>query len=592
MSDQPDKRPPTEKAKPTTVQGDVVGGDKFEGDKVMGNKIEAGTVIIKADTPEITFPIIHLPFGPNAHFTGREAVLAQLHTQLHSNSKQSVITQAIAGLGGVGKTQVALEYIHRHRDQYDLIWWLDADNDLSLTQNMMALGQKVGVVALTATDRAAGVAQTRSWLSSCPRRWLLLVDNADHIDTSVVYGCLPPAGNGHVVITSRNPNWGGIAPVVALDLFSETEAIAFLVGKTPTVTEKAEAAQLADLLGYLPLALEHARAYVAASGCSLSDYADYFKNERHGLWADAPAPVAYDQKTITTTWTMAFAEVRKTAGAAALLNLCCFLAPDDIPLTLLTDADEALVLPDDLAALRAGKRPLDTAIAALRRYSLVQRTDGMLSLHRLVQTVARDQMPTAMAQTVGETAVVLLKNAWPFTQNDMSTWAESNALLPHLLAVIAGADDFHIETPDVATLNGDADFYLSYIGNSSLAKPYSERALAIDEKALGPDHPSVATRLNNLGTLLKALGDYEAARPFMERALAIDEKALGPNHPDVAIDLNNLGLLLQAVGDYAAARPYLERALVIFETRLGADHPNSKVVRGNLEALLAEMGQN
>src|SRR5690606_8624952 len=145
--------------------------------------------------------------------------------------------------------------------------------------------------------------------------------------------------------------------------------------------QREDALRLAKLLGHLPLALEHARAYVEQTGCTLADYADYFANERQALWADTPPPADYDRKTITTTWELAFTQAKQTPGAAALLNLCCFLAPDGIPLSLITNA-KGETLP--ATSLPTRKLALDKAIAALRRYSLLERDGDTLALHRLV----------------------------------------------------------------------------------------------------------------------------------------------------------------------------------------------------------------
>jgi tetratricopeptide (TPR) repeat protein len=288
-------------------------------------------------------------------------------------------------------------------------------------------------------------------------------------------------------------------------------------------------------------------------------------------------------------------QVRQTAGAAALLNLCCFLAAEDIPLALITETAAALdaaSLPAELVALAKSKRRLDKAVAPLLRYSLATRQDNHLSLHRLVQTVARDQMPADTAQTWLTAAVELLNTAWPFDQYDMATWADSAQLLPQLLAVITLATQQKQETPAVADLNGQVGFYLKYTGNAIAAKPFYEQALTLDEKNFEPDHINIAYRLNNLSLLLHNLGDYAITRPLLERALQIYEKELGENHSYVGTLNNNLGQLLKALGDFDAARPFMERALAIFQATLGADHPSTKTVRNNLALLLAEMEDN
>ena len=563
-------------------------------------KWETLLAAVKAARPYIAaiaglLPPHHIPFHQNELFTGREAVLAELQQRLSANSNDAdghaVATVAVAGLGGTGKTQVALAYCYRHLADYDLIYWLPADEPTTLGIALAEMAVRLGLTSRQTADHNALRQQVLAWLQTTAKRWLLVFDNADQIDPAALRPFLPPLGNGANLITTRNPNWGGLAQTVLLDLFTEAEAVAFLLKQLPqTAQNAAEASQLADLLGYLPLALEHARAYVAATGCSLADYAGYFATERQELWAEAAAPLDYQQRTVTTTWELAFAQVQQVAGAAALLNLGCFLAAEPLPLSLLAAAEEVEGVPEPLREMAASKRKLDKAIAALRRYSLLTRDGETVVLHRLVQLVARDRMPPELRQTWLRATVALLRKAWPFKENNMETWEESGRLLSHLLAVLAVANGEELEETAVADLNTQADFYLSHLGHFAAALPYSQRALAIDEKALGPNHPSIAIRLNNLGTLLQAMGDYEAALPFIKRALNIDEKALDPDDFSVARDLNNLGTLLQAMGEYEAALPFLQRALNIWMTIFGTDHPQVATSNNNLGQLLKAMG--
>ena len=620
------------------IHHDLVTGDKVAGDKVAGDNIHAADITNSAVAigrgasahqhhhyPPPAFPLDNLP-PANPHFTGRADRLAAIHTAFQKPQSEIAITQAIAGLGGVGKTQLALSYAHAHRDRYDLIWLLQANEPAVLDGELRQLGMTLHLPVQTA-DAATVRQMVLSWLNGSDKRWLLLYDNADEITPQELRPYLP-GGSGHVLITSRRPHWPS-AQKLTLDVFTEAEAAAFWQHRL-NQSQADGLAQLAAELGYLPLALELAAAYMNANQKTAARYLALYRAQRQALWRRQPAPDDYG-KTMTTTWQMTFDHARQTPGAAALLNLCCFLAPDDIPLVLITEY--AAALPKELAAVMADELALDAALAALQTYSLVQQTDGALTIHRLVQTVARDRMPSETALAWAEAAASLLNTAWPFDQYKLEAWPASARLLPHLLAVIEAAVQQNLETTDVARLNNEAGFYMhtatgeyaaarTYMeralaiwekalgsdhpqvgtGNNNLAallqdtgeyaaaRPYLERALIIDEKALGSDHPSVATDLNNLGQLLQATGDYAAARPYMERALAIDEKALGPDHPSVAIRLNNLGQLLKATGDYAAARPYLERALIIDEKALGSDHPSVATDLNNLGQLLQATG--
>lgn len=248
--------------------------------------------------------------------------------------------QTLSGLGGVGKSQLALAYAHAHKTAYDLVWWLPAEPEAALGAAMTALGRALGLPVDAIQDQQQIVQAVCTWLAGTAQRWLLIFDNADTIEPRQLRAYLPGGGRGHVLITSRSPHWQGVVGadrVLAVDLFTKDEAVAFLAerlrgagGRFASGQEKAEAEAPAELLGRLPLALEHAAAYMETCRCSIAAYARLFSERRRALWARAQPPDAY-HATITNTWEIAFRDARHTPGAADLLNLCCCLAPDNIP---------------------------------------------------------------------------------------------------------------------------------------------------------------------------------------------------------------------------------------------------------------------
>jgi tetratricopeptide (TPR) repeat protein len=529
-------------------------------------------------------PLFRVPFHRNPNFTGREALLDHLNKKLAAG-QNTVVTQAIAGLGGAGKTQLALEYCYRRRDDYDLVYWLPATEETTLATAYVELGREVGLPVEQTPGLAAQVAATRDWLRDTEARWLLVFDNADTLAPQLVAGYLPPGGRGHALITSRNPDWGGVARSLEVRVFTKNEAIAFLAERLGR--EEPAAAALAQATGCLPLALAHAAAYMATTGCTAADYLKLFERERKRLWAKAELPDRY-HGTITTTWEMAFERLRREIEAAIpLLDLCSFLASDDIPLWMLKDHAEELPAPLDRVMTDPIK--LDETIGALRRYSLMERAGDSLKVHRLVQTVARDRMPAEKIETWVGAAVKAATGLLP-EQREFHLWTKAERALPNMITAASHAADRKIALDQAAQVYEDLDLYLSFRGDFAAALPHSRRALAIREEALGPDHPDTASSLNNLGYLLQDMGDLAGARPYYERALAITEATMGPDHPDTASSLNNLGYLLQDMGDLAGARPYYERALTIWEEALGPDHPSTATSLNNLGSLLRTMG--
>lgn len=232
----PDSADPTSQ---TNFHGPVVGA-AFDGGTVNARNI-AGRDIHEhhhypPPKPEIVFPLVHLPpGGRNPNFTGREPMLARLGAQLGQAQGTVVVSQAITGLGGVGKTQLAVEYIYRQQENpqtaYDLVWWLRADTVVNLAADMAALAAAVGSIGPDNPDQQAALNAARRWLAQTDKRWLLLVDNADDLPPRTLNPYLPDGGKGHILITSRNPNWGGLVgpeAILSLDTFTRAESLAFL----------------------------------------------------------------------------------------------------------------------------------------------------------------------------------------------------------------------------------------------------------------------------------------------------------------------------------------------------------------------------
>ncbi len=540
-------------------------------------------------TPEISFPIHYFAHKQkNINFTGRFDELRILRRSL-GDGKAVAITQAITGLGGVGKTQLALDYSYDHKDEYDLIYWLHADDAISLEDGLLALGALLGLLRLPTGNRQGGVQTTLAWLRQTERLWLLVYDNADMIAPQTLRAYLPEGGRerGHILITSRNPALRTLAEPLPLHIFTEDDALSFLARRTGKLDDT-RLAPLAAGLGYFPLALEHAAAYIEETGCSANAYLDLYTRVRPALLAELVVPDTY-HATIMSTWQLAFEQVQKTAGAAELLNVCTFLAGEGIDLSWLQQG-KAVFAPMALGTLLDDPLAVDKAVAALRRFTLLTRRDTLLTMHGMVQMVARERLGSEKRQQWLQMSVDLLADVYDFDEHDMATWAEAGRLLPHLRAVLRLAKEAELETARVAYLNSQVGFYLEMFGNYAETRPYYEHALTVYEKVLGVDDPKTATSLNNLGSLLHTMGAYAEARPYMERALVIFEKELGANHPNVATLNNNLGQLLDAMGAYEEARPYMERALAIWEKALGANHPQVATGNNNLGTLLHTMG--
>jgi len=525
-------------------------------------------------------PVWNIPHLRNLNFTGRDQVLADLRLVLTSDELGGW-RQTLSGLGGVGKTQIAVEYAYRHKDEYRVIWWVRSEEAALLSSDYAGLASSLGLPEKDLADQSMIVEAVRKWLEN-NTDWLLVFDNAQA--PQVIKGYMPRTG-GHVIITSRNPNWDNVANVLPLKIFDRAESVEFLAKRTD-MDETTAAKDLAEELGDLPLALEQAGAYIKETpGISISDYVDYFRKRHRELWGDEKRPLEYKDK-VDTTWSLAMKKM--PSESAELLNLCSFLAPDDIPFSLLISGREHL--PETLAAVVEDKIKLGRAAKHLRTYSLIDADSDSLSIHRLVQLVTRDRLGQDDQKKWSETAVGLVNDTFPDDSYEVQTWPECAVLLPHALAAAGHAEELGQAPEASGRLLNQVGLYLKGRAEFVEARKCFERALKIGETAYGPDHPAVAIDVNNLGSVLLDQGDLDGARKCYERALRIDEKVYGTEHRKVAIVVNNLGTVLRDLGDLEEARKCYERALKIDEAAYGPNHTEVARCVNNLGMVLGDLG--
>ncbi len=600
------------------VGGDQAGRDIVKGDVVSRDKIvniyasaapqpvddqtlaAARQTLAALPLDTIPPPAGHLPPGSrmplprNPLFVGREADLRQLAAALKGEP-----VAAVTGLGGIGKSQLAVEFAHRYGQYFaGGVFWLNFGEPASIPAEVAACGRPGRLNLAPNFDRLELETQLRlvaaAWQSALPR--LLIFDNCEA--EALLLRWRPPAGGCRVLLTGRRAQWSralGVRPL-PLGVLSRAESIALLRGHRPDLAPTDPALNaIAAELGDLPLALSLAGGYLETfqADPTLGDPADFLAELRDSRLLDHPALQGEDVTPSPTnhllhvgkTFALSYEALKRDDPVDALAlqllgRAACFAPGEAIPRALLL---AALGLPDDDD--RAGHRQAARAFNRLLGLGLLEAgAGGALALHRLLAEFIERARPDPAAREAVEATLLAEANRL----NNAGYPAPLLAWQAHLRAVTDAARQRTDER--AAGLCNTLGYHLNMIGDTAAARPYYERALAIREKALGPAHPDTALSLNNLGALLDSMGDYAAARPYFERALAIYEQALGPAHPDTALSLNNLGGLLDSMGDYAAARPYYERALAIFTAKLGPDHPHTRIVRGNLDALDESVG--
>ena len=433
----------------------------------------------------------------NRNFSGRSHLLEQIHADLQAGSAAAVVpTEAVHGLGGIGKTELAMEFAYRFGSDYDIAWWIPAEEPTAAAAALAGLARKLGIP--DAADRSEMVDALFDDLRSRVR-WLLVYDNAERPDQ--LTGLLPRSGGGHVLVTSRWQAWGRHATPLRLGVLSRPESVAFLEQRIAGDSAGLDA--VAELLGDLPLALEEAAAYLEDTQDSVHHYLQLMRDRSRELLAltGHDAVEHDDHGRVGTVWSLSLDRVRHEEPAAeALLNLCAFLAPE-VPRDLPTEAPE--VLPADLGATVSDRLSYNRILTVIGRYSLATVTPNTVGEHRLVQSVIRARLDQTGERAWAEAAVNLVRARFPIYSHETTTWAERERLLPQVLAVIGHAERLGVAGEAAGMLRAALGSVLQDLGDRDGARVELERALQI---SLGPDHPDMAIWRSYLGR--NQMGDW------------------------------------------------------------------------------------
>ena len=527
-----------------------------------------------------------VPQSRNPHFTGREAVLELLGRALGGDAAAERV-QVLNGLGGTGKTQTALEYAYRQREAYDLVWWLPAEDGAAVAVGVSKLVRRLGAApkADASADELRRLLEARLARFG---RWLLIFDNAPGPEEVRPY--LPAVGGGGaIILTSPSPNWRGTARPFYLRVLERAESVAFLQKRTGLPDDAdGSARRLAQALGDLPLALEQAAALVAQTGISFAEYLRRFEDHWAELLRSGRTSGEYPD-TVAMTWELAFRELEANEPvAAALMNVCAFLAPAEVSQTFLRRAGGAL--PPPLGTAMEGAAGLAALVDALRRYALVEANERGVTLHRLVAALTRDRLPEDHQRNWCEIALRMVQGAVTFDDADANSWAVDAAVLPHALAVAGHAEALGVLPALNGKLLNNAGQFLYQLGQYRPARSAFERALALTVQAHGEGDPRRSAVENNLARVLNRLGEHRLAKSHLEAAISVDQAAYGETHPHVAELANNYGISLQIAGEVEDAMRQFEWALGVVEGHYGPDHPKVVSVVNNLGYSLANMG--
>jgi Tetratricopeptide repeat/NB-ARC domain len=552
----------------------------------------------------------------NPAFTGREELLAVVRRALLSTNR--TVVQALNGMGGVGKTQLAIEYAHRFASGYDVVWWVNADKSGLIGEQFAALAGELGCAVSAASLAEIQRAALMSLRDT--ERWLLIFDNAETPED--IHGWLP-GGAGHVLITSRSRGWDEVAVPIEIDVLTRDESVAMLRRRARGLSE-AEASLVAEAVGDLPLAVSQAVGYMAETGMSAASYVRLL-GDRAGEVLDQGRPSSY-RTSLAAVTVLALERLRAENPAAAdLAVICAFLAPEPIPADWFAQA--AAELPAALAGRAGDPVAWPLVLARLGQSALARVERDGLRMHRLTQAIIRSHLPSDRAdETRGMAEEILAANA-PGDTDAPGRWPVWARFLPHLLAVDPGISD-NADLRRAATnaarylrLRGDArasqdlssDLYDRWrdrlgidddltlqaahclaaafrsTGRYSEARELDQDTLARRRRALGDDHPDTLASANNLAVGLKDQGDLEGARTLHEDTLARRRRVLGDDHRDTLHSATNLAVVLRMLGSWGAARVLEGDTRARHRRVLGDDHPDTLRSAHNLATTLTRL---
>ena len=546
-------------------------------------------VIVTGGSPQITMttaptpgagavlpPVAQVPAGgltglprrASAVFVGREEQLRQLAEVLGRGP--GVIAQAVVGLGGIGKSELALHHATLRRQDYDLIWWIDAETSEAARAGLAGLCRALCAGTASAAAARAPVAEAEAWALAwlgAHARWLLVFDNAD--DPAWVQPYLGRLHTGHVLITSRrSTGWTDAGAVVRLGVLEHAQAVALLrelIGEA-AAWDQDLAAELAAELDGLPLALRHAGAYIAATpGMDLACYLRLLRTTPRGAGRPGPLLEVVGRSLAVTTGRIA----QISPPAIEVLRLLACYAPDHLPCRVLygMDTDEV---------------EMAEALRVLASYSLINRSAGgdAVNVHRLVQAATLATLTETERETTRHKAAALLQAALPDDPEALENRPVYAGLLAHAVTVLDPGSDAMDKVID----------YLDAAGDWRTARTLQHRRLTALSDRIGPEHPHTLTTRHDLASLTGKAGDAEGARQMLDQLLPVAERVLGAEHPHTLATRHNLASWTGHAGDAGAARQMLAELLPVEERVWGVEHPHTLATRHNLASWTGDAG--
>ncbi|MGW6457284.1 FxSxx-COOH system tetratricopeptide repeat protein [Streptomyces sp. NPDC055078] len=525
----------------------------------------------------------------NAGFTGRSVALERMRDRLGGGLSVAAVLpqpQTLYGLGGVGKTQVANEYVHRFMADYDLVWWISAEQIDDVIAGLAELAVRLGAQGgedMAAASKEAIDLLRRGVPSS---RWLLVFDNAD--DPEQLKRFFPPQGPGHILVTSRNQAWSQYGDALPIDVFTREESIEHLQRRARGLSAE-DADAVATAVGDLPLAVEQAAAWIAETATPVAEYLDRLGEQATSVLA-LNQPAGYPQP-VAATWNVSIERLKERSPAAVrLLQLCAFFAPEPISANLLYSREMIDALKPYDASLQE-KLVLGRVIREIGRFALakVDQVSNSIQVHRLVQAVIRAQLTEEEQQDARHAVHRVLAGARPDDDEPIDNpenWPRFATIWPHLTT----SEVRHCREPETRRLIIDRVRYLWKRGDWATASTLANEVRETWRETLGNDDVQYLYLRFHISNIYRSQGRYVEARDFDELTLERQRNVLGPTHPHTYMTTSGLAMDLGTLGQYGRAMELATEAHEGFSQIFHESHPRTLAAANNLALNLRMVG--
>lgn len=551
--------------------------------------------------------VFNVPYRRNEYFTGREDMLMNLGDALRASTKTG-LPVALCGLGGIGKTQLAIEYAYEYAREYRYILWTEANSYTQLVSGMLIIADLLNLPEKDKHNQSKVLHAVKRWFDQ-NMHWLLILDDVEDLD--MISPFLPSNANGHIVLMTRTQLVGTRATRMNIEKMDVEEGATLLLRCAKKIDsiasldqastrDQKQACRLAKEMDGLPLALDQAGAYMYSEGHqdAVARYLSLYLKRRADLLRirgktgnDHPLPV-------TTTFLLAFDRISEFhPAAAACLQFCAYLSAESIPENLITDAPD---LGSDLQPIVADPIQFHDVIEALLTYSLIHRLVNRraFTMHRLVQAVLQDRMNEEKKRLWIYRVIRAVDRAYEAVGSGMIRADEWYTIIQHTMQYDPHAQECAKLIKQWKVEETEAFFLLYTAGNSlrerglyTSAEPLLQQAITIGERFVGQEQLILSNCIASLASLYQQQGKFDQAESLFKQSLSINEHVLETRHAMIASSLNNLGQFYIHVGDYEQAEHVYRQALKVPEGDLKPEYSDNPAILHNLALLSMKQGK-